>query len=449
MKTFSEYIISKLLECHNYTKKYINQPIKTIITNEKCDIIAIGDIHGDIQLMLDTLTIGGVIKKTNVQNNNAIPIIRSVQKYDKKNNPLNYKWIEYYEWIGKNTIVVQVGDQIDRCRPQINKNCDQLNVTYDDEESDIEILLFFTNLHEKAHAVNDGSAVYSLLGNHELMNIIGDVRYVSYKNLEQLKLKNKEINKLEYEDKNQEKEINEEVSNVMTNEDRNNNDNNNNNDINNEEDEKNINNTNNYIKRRKNIFRRGGILAKFLASTRYSILIVNDYLFVHGGVLGSYIGSYIKKYNNIYREHFQHLNEKIKNYIINKEVKQEQELEMYNFIFGTDSPFYTRKLGNIKINQYINGKYCKDVKNIIKYYSLKAIIVGHTPQNISINGTCFNDEDEKNKLFRIDVASSKAFKSWPIFNLQAQVLKISNNDTREILKFENGKNGEIESTKIY
>ena len=436
MKTFSKYIISKLIECRNHTK-YFDKTIDPIITRESegCNIIAIGDIHGDIQLMIDTLTIGEVIEKTDKENINAIQINRK----DKNES------IEYYKWIGKNTIVVQVGDQIDRCRPTDKKfsNCKEQNVTYDDEASDIEILLFFTNLHIKASAVGDGSAVYSLLGNHELMNIIGDVRYVSYKNLEQLKLKNKEINKLEYEDKNQEKEINEEVSNVMTYEDRNNNDNNN------EENEKNINNTNNYIKRRKNIFRRGGILAKFLASTRYSILIVNDYLFVHGGVLGSYIGSYIKKYNNIYREHFQHLNEKIKNYIINKEVKQEQELEMYNFIFGTDSLFYTRKLGNIKINQYINGKYCKDVKNIIKYYSLKAIIVGHTPQNISINGTCFNDEDEKNKLFRIDVASSKAFKSWPIFNLQAQVLKISNNDIREILKFENGKNGEIESTKIY
>jgi len=398
MKTFSKYIISKLLKCRNYTNKYINEPINSDISHNNCDIIAIGDIHGDIQLMLDTLTIGGVIKKINEKNKNSIQIIR------KDNNDV----VEYYEWIGNNTIVVQVGDQIDRCRLVDGKNCYNEETTYDDEASDIEILLFFTNLHEKA--IKQKGAVYSLLGNHELMNICNDIRYVSYKNLEQLKVFDEEINNDKEID---DEEIDDEVKQIITSED---------------------NNIKDYIERRSNIFRRGGILAKFLASTRYTILIVNDYLFVHGGVLGSYIGSYIKEYNNIHKKHFQHLNEKIKNYII----KQEQEQEMYNFIFNTNSPFYTRKLGQIKNYENINGNNCKDVKNIIKYYSLKGIIVGHTPQENGINGTCLKEEEKKNTLFRIDVASSKAFRFWPKFNLQAQVLKISNNNM-QILKFQNGK----------
>jgi hypothetical protein len=401
MKTFSKYIISKLLECRNYTNKYINEPIESDISRY-CDIIAIGDIHGDIQLMLDTLTIGGVIRKINEKNINSIQIIRK----DKNDN----YYIEYYEWIGKNTIVVQVGDQIDRCRLDGKNVCDNKYTTYDDEASDIEILLFFTNLHEKAKI--KGGAVYSLLGNHELMNIWNDIRYVSYKNLEQLEVFDEEINTDE--------EINNELKQIITSED---------------------NNIIDYMERRINIFRRGGILAKFLASTRYSILIVNGYLFVHGGVLGSYIGSYIKEYNNIHREHFQRLNEKIKNYIIkNEEQEEQEEREIYNFIFNTNSPFYTRKLGQIKNNENINRNNCKDVKNIIKYYSLKGIIVGHTPQENGINGTCLKEEEEKNTLFRIDVASSKAFHFWPKINLQAQVLKISNNKM-QILKFKNGKNG--------
>jgi hypothetical protein len=200
MKTFSKYIISKLLECRDYINKYENRTIKSDISNNNCDIIAVGDIHGDIQLMLDTLTIGGVIKEINAQNNNCIKIIRK----DKNDTE------EYYEWIGKKTIVVQVGDQIDRCRPTnfMLSNCKEQNVTYDDEASDIEILLFFTNLHEKACAVGDGSAVYSLLGNHELMNIHNDIRYVSYKNLEQLKLEENE-------------EINNEIQEIMTSENNN------------------------------------------------------------------------------------------------------------------------------------------------------------------------------------------------------------------------------------
>lgn len=384
MKTFSKYIISKLIECRNYINKYENRTIKSDISNNNCDIIAIGDIHGDIQLMLDTLTIGGVIQETNAQNNNCIKIIRK----DKNDTE------EYYEWIGKNTIVVQVGDQIDRCRPTnfMLSNCKEQNVTYDDEASDIEILLFFTNLHEKACALGDGSAVYSLLGNHELMNIHNDIRYVSYKNLEQLNIK-------EDDEKIDDEEINEEVEKIITSED---------------------NNIDGYMQRRSNIFRREGILAKFLASTRYSILIVNGYLFVHGGVLGSYIN----KYN--YKNKFQDLNNKIKDYLIKKQNKN-LEKEIKEFIFRTNSPFYTRKLGKIKINAKINDIHCKDVKNIIDHYDLKGIIVGHTPQPNGINGTCLNEN--KNTLFRIDVASSKAFHLWPDYNLQAQVLKISKNNT--------------------
>ena len=409
MKTFSKYIISKLIECRNHTK-YFDKTIDPIITRESegCNIIAIGDIHGDIQLMIDTLTIGEVIEKTDKENINAIQINRK----DKNES------IEYYKWIGKNTIVVQVGDQIDRCRPTDKKfsNCKEQNVTYDDEASDIEILLFFTNLHIKASAVGDGSAVYSLLGNHELMNIIGDIRYVSYKNLEQLDVNDDEENK----DKDQDQDINKEVIDV-TNEDY-------------------TNNISNFIKRRKNIFRREGILAKFIACTRYSILIVNGYLFVHGGVLGSYIN---QTYN------LQDLNNKIKDFIMNKKDKK-TEKEITNFIFNADSPFYTRKLGNIKKNTSLND--CTDVQNIINSFkniniNLKGIIVGHTPHLDGINGTC--KQKDKNTLFRIDVASSKAFK-YILYNEQAkaQVLKISNDDKTNVLQFENGINGEIKSTQI-
>ena len=413
MKTFSQYIINKLFEFRNHTKTYINETIEPIKIHENCNIIAIGDIHGDIQLMLDTLTIGGVIKQTYAEKKNAIKIIRKDINDD----------VEYYKWIGGNTIVVQVGDQIDRCRPVNGKNCEDGNVTYSDEASDIEILLFFTNLHEKAQLPKEEEkkgAVYSLLGNHELMNICdSDIRYVSYKNLEQLKLKDKD----EDEEINDE-EINDEVKKIIKSEE---------------------NEIDDYKQRRKNIFRRGGILAKFLASTRYSILIVNNYLFVHGGVLGSYI----KQYNYTEKKHFQDINNKIKNYIIMKE-DQELEQEIHPFIFGADSPFYTRILGQIEINKKIDDNSCKDIKELISDYNLEGIIVGHTPQTDGINGTCLNEN--KKTFFRIDVASSKAFyylfKNNEQAQVQAQVLRISNNDITEILKFENGINGNIISIKL-
>jgi hypothetical protein len=244
MKTFSKYIIGKLLECRKLTEVYNNLPnLNITVKTANGDIIAIGDIHGDIQLMLDTLLIGGVIEQTDFKEPNAIKIVRK----DKDD------FIEYYKWIGENKTVVQVGDQIDRCRAVYAPNttdCPYDNVTYDDEASDIEILLFFSKLHLRAMA--KGGAVYSLLGNHELMNIIGDTRYVSYKNLEQLQIEDRK----DKVDPEIIKEIGI-VNSVYSN-----------------------NSVDHYIERRKNIFRPGGILAKFLGSTRYSILIVNGYLFV-------------------------------------------------------------------------------------------------------------------------------------------------------------------------
>ena len=179
MNMFSKYIQKKLYLCKEYIKLYKNNQVITCINNINNRIIAIGDIHGDIDLMLNTLLISKVINKTD-------KCINTIK--------LNNKGVkEYYEWVGGTTIVVQVGDQIDRCRPTDSNtnNCKNESTTFQDEASDIEILLFFTNLNELAKKY--GGAVYSLLGNHELMNSLGDIRYVSYKNFKQVEIKEQSL----------------------------------------------------------------------------------------------------------------------------------------------------------------------------------------------------------------------------------------------------------------
>jgi hypothetical protein len=347
---FSKYINKKLVKCQKYINLYSKQPVITNINNIHDRIVAIGDIHGDIDLMLNTLLISRIIKKT-IKSNNSIK--------------LNNKGVkEYYEWIGGKTVVVQVGDQIDRCRPTYYNSCKSNSTTYQDEASDIEILLFFTNLNELAKKY--GGAVYSLLGNHELMNCYGDIRYVSYKNLKQVQTSKHNLEKGRIE-----------------------------------------------------IFKRGDILSTFLGCTRTSILIVNNYLFVHGGVLGSFIN----KLNDDCNKYaiFEIINDVIKNWLMydnnnlnfvlnNKYGTNNLYKDFFKsnninkFIFDIDSPFYTRKLGNIKADTSITDPSCKEVQLLIQHFGLKGIIVGHTPQiPYGINGTC------DNKLYRIDIASSKAF----------------------------------------
>jgi hypothetical protein len=91
-------------------------------------LIGIGDIHGDIQALRGALLAAQVIDTED-------------------------------HWSGGTTVVVQVGDQLDRG---------------DDER---EILHWLETLAGEALAA--GGAVYPLLGNHEAMNVDLDLRYVT------------------------------------------------------------------------------------------------------------------------------------------------------------------------------------------------------------------------------------------------------------------------------
>lgn len=113
-------------------------------------IIAIGDIHGDFNYLIHLLKIARVISNTN-------------------------------KWIGGDTYVVQLGDQIDNCRPE-HFFCYEKGKTLNDKAEDLKIIDFLDNLNEQARTNN--GAVISLLGNHEIMNIENDLGYVSYENLQ-------------------------------------------------------------------------------------------------------------------------------------------------------------------------------------------------------------------------------------------------------------------------
>ena len=91
-------------------------------------IVAVGDVHGDLASAREALRLAGAIDASD-------------------------------QWIGGELVVVQVGDQLDRG---------------DDER---EILDLFERLITEAEAA--GGAFYPLLGNHEVMNVELDLRYVT------------------------------------------------------------------------------------------------------------------------------------------------------------------------------------------------------------------------------------------------------------------------------
>ncbi|KAF3590017.1 hypothetical protein F2Q69_00026014 [Brassica cretica] len=107
----------------------VNGDPPTLVSAPSRRIIAVGDLHGDLSKARDSLQIAGVLSS------------------DGKDH-----------WIGEDTVVVQVGDILDR------------------GEDEIAILSLLRLLDEQAKA--NGGAVFQVNGNHETMNVEGDFRYV-------------------------------------------------------------------------------------------------------------------------------------------------------------------------------------------------------------------------------------------------------------------------------
>ncbi|HXT84471.1 MAG TPA: metallophosphoesterase [Verrucomicrobiae bacterium] len=323
-------------ECKNY--KYIPPSLPPVRR-----IIVLGDIHGDYDLMRRSLRISRVI--------------------DKQGN-----------WIAepKNTVVVQVGDQIDRCRPYIHR-CEHKNATYKDEASDIKIMNFMTKLREKAKKY--GGEVINLLGNHEIMNSQGNMTYVSYKGLEEFK---------DYVDpKNPQKKFK------------------------------------NGAEARIHAFKPGNQYGKYMACTRISSVIIGSWLFVHAAILPALMHKFkMSKCDNIRKV----------NTLIRKWLLGQININSVRTLLNSDklSPFWPRVLGNIPPNK--NSKYddCqKYVEPVLKTLQVGKIIVGHTPQyyihHHGINFTC------SGKLGRADIGSSKAFHPFDVMSedLQKEKQKLS------------------------
>lgn len=99
----------------------------TFISSQK-RVVAIGDLHGDYEVTQQAIILSGVMNSN-------------------------------HDWIGKDTYLVQVGDQLDR------------------GDGEKEIIDLLEKL--KVKALKAGGDVIVLNGNHETMNIYADFRYVS------------------------------------------------------------------------------------------------------------------------------------------------------------------------------------------------------------------------------------------------------------------------------
>ena len=322
-------------------------------------IIAIGDIHGDYQLAVRSMQIAGLI-----------------QVYD-----------DDIEWIADppETVVIQVGDQIDSCR-NINGvyNCRTVKQSNDIAE-DIKVMEFFNLVDRKARM--KGGAVLSLLGNHELMNVDGIFNYVSYEN----------YYNFSYTDK-----------------------------------------TGTYTNRRE-AFKPGGPTAKMMACTRNAVIIVGNNLFVHAGILPGLVKKIEYTSNIDNKTKLVYINKIIRKWLLNRVLNTTDAKNAKKILdVDGDSIFWTREFGNTPVGMNINDKLCANVLASTDFFKIGQIIVGHTPQlfanNDGINGTCIRSNGIP-AIFRVDGGFSRSFKIFPGSknNNLVQVLEIVNDSVFNVI----------------
>jgi hypothetical protein len=155
---------------------------------------------------------------------------------------INFSLIDVNEnWIAnpKDTVVVQMGDQLDGGGRSDNESFGELD-----------LIKFMDRIH--LNAEKDGGGVYSLIGNHEIMNLLGDFRYSSSKDIE--------------------------IQGGMQN--------------------------------RLKLFSPGSDIFNKMSCTRNVILKIGDFIFVHAGILPEHINpseksEFIKKLNTLMRLYLQ------------------------------------------------------------------------------------------------------------------------------------------------
>ncbi|PON57140.1 Calcineurin-like phosphoesterase domain, apaH type [Trema orientale] len=100
-------------------------------------LIAIGDIHGDLEKARQSLRLAGLVDGSD-------------------------------KWVGGSTMLVQIGDVLDR------------------GDHELKILYFIEKLRREA--ARAGGTIVSMNGNHEIMNVEGDFRFVTQKGVEEFSI---------------------------------------------------------------------------------------------------------------------------------------------------------------------------------------------------------------------------------------------------------------------
>eukprot|EP00238_Polyblepharides_amylifera_P010472 CAMPEP_0196575104 /NCGR_PEP_ID=MMETSP1081-20130531/4663_1 /TAXON_ID=36882 /ORGANISM="Pyramimonas amylifera, Strain CCMP720" /LENGTH=447 /DNA_ID=CAMNT_0041893305 /DNA_START=25 /DNA_END=1368 /DNA_ORIENTATION=+ len=307
-------------------------------------VIAIGDLHGDIAQTIRCLQLAGVVS------------VEAEKPSD-------------VHWTGGNTVVVQLGDVLDRG---------------DDE---IGILLLLRKLG--AEARDAGGAVHMLNGNHEVLNVAGDFRYVTPGAFVEADIFSDLL-----EDAYGENNLEEGVpcfrmktpgDRVMM-------------------------STQELCDRRVRLFAPGGVVAQQLANNR-TVLVINDTCYVHGGLLPKHI-----EYG------LEHLNTSMSRWM-RGEFEEDIQVALDLAAGSKSSVVWNRMFSNERIlpadweTMYAITQQVLDGLSEECGVEVKRLVMGHTVQRSGINS------ELDGLVWRVDIGVSNG-----VLGASPEVLEIQGED---------------------
>jgi len=274
-------------------------------------IVAVGDVHGDFDTFVAVLRSAGVIDKSN-------------------------------KWTGGATHLVQTGDCLDR---------------WADSRKVMDLLIKLEKQAERSHGM-----VHALLGNHEAMNMYGDLRYVtageydSYRSGRSIQLREHAYHVLADPEHRDDQEYRKKWF-----------------------DEHPL----GWVEHRQ-AFAANGQYGRVLLE-RDAIVKVNDILFLHGGISRKYVGTPIAD-----------LNSKIRGEL--------KDFRLLNGGIVTDDqgPLWDRELA---LGPELETAGLVD--SILSAYGVSRIVVGHTPTTGAVTPRFGG------KVILIDVGLSRAYNQSP------------------------------------
>jgi hypothetical protein len=253
------------------------------VYNKQDRILVIGDLHGDYE--------------------KTVYLFKKLGLIDNQKN-----WIAF----PKKTFVVQLGDQLDGGGRGVG-----------DTKGELKLIDFMEEMHQKAQL--QGGAVLSLIGNHEVMNLIGDFRYASEHDI-------KEVGGLEI---------------------------------------------------RKKIFSPGSELFNRLSCSRNVVVRIGSWVFVHAGVLPEHIINHNNENNNVSNtlkgeSWFNSVNNLMRLFMQGKKTSFDPEIQ--KLFLNEKGMIWDRNYGSENPN-------CEKWNATKKLIGVNNIVVGHTIQD-NINSKC-------------------------------------------------------------